>query len=121
MMARTDDRRRGSRRLHLPDWPYGAVGRRRLLEELLLAPPPEDGWTKAALEGRADTKPGGIDGVLAGALEWELVIRSADGSWRPPDVAPRIATPLTELLTLTRLAADRPIAPLPKRPYRRKA
>lgn len=117
----TDGRGRGSRKLHLPDWPYGAVGRRRLLEELLLAQPPADGWTKAALEERADTRPGGIDGLLAGALEWDLVSRAPDGLWRRPDVAPKIATPLSELLNLTRLAEDRPIAPLPKRPYRRGA
>jgi hypothetical protein len=120
-VARTDSRERGSRKLHLPDWPYGAVGRRRLLEELLLATPPEGGWTKAALEERADTRPGGIDGVLAGALEWHLVSRASDGLWRRPDIAPKIATPLSELLNLTRLAPDRPIAPLPKRTYRRSA
>ena len=120
-MARTNQRDRGARPLHLPDWPYGAVGRRRVLEELVLASPPPDGWTKAALEDRAGTKPGGIDGVLAGALEWGLVARTTKGSWRRPDVAPAIATPLTELLALTRLAQDRPIAPLPKRPYRRRA
>ena len=119
-MARTETRNRGARPLHLPDWPYGAVGRRLVLQALLLGRAPAEGWSKAELEESARTKPGGIDGVLAGAVDWGLLERTAEGRWQRPQQEPPIASPLQTLLALTRRAEDRPIAPLARRPYRRR-
>lgn len=119
IVSEAEARRRGARELHLPDWPYGAVGRRLILEAFLIDPQPPDGWSKAALELRARTRPGGADGHLAGALDWGIAAQREDGSWSRAADLPRIASPLEELLRLTREAQDRPIVPLTKRAYRR--
>ncbi len=92
-----------------------------MLETVLLGTQPQDGWTKAALEEHAGTKPGGIDGILAGALDWGLVVQGPNSRWNSVDTRPPIATPLEALLQLTRTAEDRPIKPLAKRTYRRKS
>lgn len=117
-MARTE-RRPGARELRLRDWPYGAVGRRLVLETLLLERQPREGWLKSELEERARVRTGGIDVVLAGAVRWRLVERRDDGRWERADPLPDIAGPLEELLELTRNVRDAKIPPLPKRPYRR--
>jgi hypothetical protein len=114
------ERPTGSRKLHVPDWPYGAVGRRLLLEALLLESQPENGWTKTSLESKAQTETRGIDGLLAGAISWRLIERREDGRWQRAMPKPEIATPLEELLRLTRKVSDEPISPLPKRRYRRR-
>jgi hypothetical protein len=103
--------------VRVPDWPYGAVGRRLLLEALLLDQQPDDGWTKAALERRAGTETAGIDTLLAGAVRWRLIERRDDGRWQRPVEPSPIASPLEELLRLTRKAKDEAIPPLAKRRY----
>ena len=91
-----------------------------VLEAILLGEQPENGWTKAALEQQAGTTPGGIDGLLAGAIDWGLLAQTPKGMWQRTKSPPPIAEPLETLLRLTSGAAKRPIAPLPKRSYRRK-
>jgi hypothetical protein len=117
-MVRTEQGR-GARRLHIPDWPYGSVGRRLVLEALLLDSQPNAGWTKTALESRAGTRPGGIDLVLAGAVAWQLVERRDDGHWHRVEPFPKIAGVLENVLKLTRMARDEAIPPLPRRDYDR--
>ena len=114
------DRAGGARQIHLRDWPFGAVGRRLLLETLLLERQPVEGWTKSALEGRAGVGAGGLDEVLAGAVELGLVANEG-GRWRRGHPLPPIATPLRKVLTVTKNLPDQPIPPLPKRPYSRRA
>jgi len=107
------------RELRLPDWPFGAVGRRLLLEALLLEKQPPKGWTKDALETRAEVVAGGLDEVLAGALQLRL-IEQRDGRWYRPSPLPPIAKPLKALVRATAQVPDQPIAPFPRRPYRRR-
>jgi hypothetical protein len=113
----------GARELRLPDWPFGAVGRRLLLEALLLEDEkemPEEGWTKSALEAMAEVGSGGIDEVLAGALQLKL-IEHRDGRWRRPETRPSVAVPLLALVEATRTIPDDAIEAIPRRPYRRRA
>lgn len=108
-----------ARELRLRDWPFGAVGRRLLLEALLLDEQPVKGWTKSALELRAEVGAGGLDEVLAGALELRL-IEQRDGRWiRPPDLPP-ISRQLRALAAASTTIPDAPIPPLPRRSYRRR-
>jgi hypothetical protein len=106
------------RELHLRDWPFGAVGRRLLLEALLLDKQPSEGWTKAALESRADVGAGGLDEVLAGALALRL-IEQRGARWYRPHELPPIAMPLRTLAAASANIADAAIPPLPRRSYRR--
>ena len=113
----------GARELRLPDWPFGAVGRRLLLEALLLEEEqkmPDEGWTKSALEDMADVGSGGIDELLAGALQLKL-IEHRDGRWRRPATRPHVAIPLLALVEATRSIPDDPIEPIPRRTYRRRS
>lgn len=113
----------GARELRLPDWPFGAVGRRLLLEALLLEEEqemPEYGWTKTALENMAEVGSGGIDEVLAGALQLKL-IEHRNGRWLRPATRPPVAAPLRALVEATRVILDAPIEPIPRRPYRRRS
>lgn len=107
------------RELHLRDWPFGAVGRRLLLEALLLDKQPKEGWTKGALESQADVTAGGLDEVLAGALELRL-IEQRGGRWYRPHEPPPIAKPLKALVAASANIPDAQISPLPRRPYRRR-
>jgi hypothetical protein len=106
------------REIHLRDWPFGAVGRRLLLEALLFDEQPERGWTKQALERKAEVQPGGLDEVLAGALELRLIEQHA-GRWQRPGKLPPLAKPLKALIAATLDVPDKPIPPLPRRSYRR--
>jgi hypothetical protein len=108
------------RELHLRDWPFGAVGRRLLLETLLLDKQPKEGWTKGALESRADVSAGGLDEVLAGALALRL-IEQRGGRWFRPHELPPIAKPLRTLVAATVSIPDAQIPPLPRRSYRRRS
>lgn len=110
---------RGARELHLPDWPFGAVGRRLLLEALLIDKPPAHGWSKGDLEAHADVANGGLDEVLAGALQLKL-IEYRQGRWHRPKKLPPIARPLKALVAATADVPDKPIDPLPRRPYKRR-
>jgi hypothetical protein len=109
----------GARKLHLPDWPFGAVGRRLLLEALLIDRQPKEGWTKAQLEKRAGVGPGGLDEVLAGAVQLRL-IEQTGSRWQRPAELPRIAKPLRALVTAVGAVPDQAIAPLPRRSYVRR-
>lgn len=111
------ERAGGARELHLPDWPFGAVGRRLLLEALLLDHQPKQGWTKSALEKRAGVSTGGLDEVLAGAVELGL-ITAQGGRWTRGDPLPPIARPLKQVLRATKHVPDEPIPPLPQTPLR---
>lgn len=113
---------RGARELRLRDWPFGAVGRRLLLDALLLEDDDaiaRDGWTKTDLEARAGVSPGGIDEVLAGALQLKLV-EHRDGRWQRPEALPELAEPLMELVGMARALPNVVIKPIPRRPYRRR-
>jgi hypothetical protein len=105
--------------IHLRDWPFGAVGRRLLLEALLLDRQPENGWTKSALETRADVAAGGLDEVLAGAVSLKLV-EQRNGRWYRPDELPTLGDLLTQLVAAAGDIPDEPIPPLSRRPYRRR-
>jgi hypothetical protein len=112
----------GARELRLPDWPFGAVGRRLLLEALLLEEEkgmPEEGWTKSALEDMAEVGSGGIDEVLAGALQLKL-IEHRDGRWLRPAKPPPVAAPLLALVNASRVIPNDAIQPIPRRAYRRR-
>jgi hypothetical protein len=109
----------GARALHLPDWPFGAVGRRLLLQALLIETPPKRGWTKSDLEARAEVGNGGLDEVLAGALQLKL-IEQRDGRWHRPEKLPPIARPLKALVEASADVPDTPIDPLPRRTYKRR-
>src|SRR3954453_13913146 len=98
----------GARELQLPDWPFGAVGRRLLLEALLLDKQPQKGWTKGALESRAEVGAGGLDEVLAGALQLKL-IEQREGRWHRPKELPPIARPLKALVTASAKVPKEPI------------
>jgi hypothetical protein len=104
--------------IRLPDWPFGAACRRGLLDAVLAPSPPANGWTKTKLEGEVGVGPGGLDEVLAGAMQLGLV-QLSDGRWRVAQKLPPIATPLRLVLNETRLLPNSRILPLPTRPYRR--
>jgi hypothetical protein len=103
--------------VRLPDWPFGAASRRLLLEALLLDKQPIDGWTKAALEDRAEVGTGGLDEVLAGALQLGLV-RREDGVWHRGQPLPAIARPIKQLLAKAKELPNDEITDLPTRSYR---
>jgi hypothetical protein len=109
----------GARELHLRDWPFGAVGRRLLLEALLIDKQPKRGWTKGDLEARAEVAPGGLNHVLAGALQLKLV-EQRQGRWYRPNELPDIAKPLKALILASGRLPDRRIDELPRRPYTRR-
>lgn len=126
-MTSADPRRRGARLVHLPDWPFGAVGRRQLLEALLLDRQPDGGWTKRGLEERVGVANGGLDDLLAGAIDLGLA-GIEDGRIRrvaaideeqilPPPSTPDLVGALSEALRAVRALPDRPVRALPRRPY----
>lgn len=119
MILRTTTAPGGARELHLRDWPFGGVGRRLLLEALLIDEQPDSGWSIGELEARVSVKNGGLKTVLPGAVELGLVVLGKDGRWRVPKKLPAIATPLRKLAVAVAALGDEPIRPLEKREYRR--
>jgi hypothetical protein len=113
-----DTRRPGARVLDLRDWPFGAVGRRLLLEALLLDPQPADGWTKQELEERVEVANGGLEKLLAGAVDLGLAT-VADGRVTQAPAPPPIAPPLMDVLRIAQGLPRRPPHPLSRRPYHR--
>lgn len=112
----TERRNAGARPQRLRDWPFGAVGRRLLLEALLLDPQPEDGWRKKDLERHAGLSNGALELLVAGAVDLELARLEAGRIWvskSPPPLALSLATVLRE----TRGLPDRDVRPLPRRRY----
>jgi hypothetical protein len=107
----------GARRLHLRDWPFGAVGRRLLIEALLDTPQPESGWRKTQLEERIGVRNGGLDVLLAGAVDLGLA-RVENGRILTGEPQPTIAPPLLDVLRAAQALPDRPPNALPRRPYR---
>jgi hypothetical protein len=116
-MDRTE-KQRGSRSIQIRDWPFGSRGRRLFLEAVLLGEPPAAGWRKTDLEHAAGVERGGADRLLEGAASLDL-LRAEGGRWRPGSPPPPLAGPLEQLVALSRELPDAPIAPLPRRPYRR--
>jgi hypothetical protein len=110
--------RRGARALQAADWPFGAVGRRLLLTEVLTSAPPESGWRKSDLERVAGVTTGGAEAMLSGLVLWEL-LDLVDGRFHPRTPAPPVAEPLARLLALTAHVKGE-IPPLPRRPYARR-
>jgi hypothetical protein len=115
-MASADPRKRGKRPVHLRDWPFGAAGRRLLLEALLLDEQPAEGWTPIGLEKRIGVANGGLDDLLAGAVDLRLAEISA-GRIRATSAAPDLMDALGEALRATQDLPDRPVHRLPPRPY----
>jgi hypothetical protein len=109
----------GARELHLCDWPFGGVGRRLLLEGLLIDEQPDDGWTKGELETRASVTNGGLKTVLPGAVQIGLVGQGDDGRWHVPRRIPAIAAPLRRLTLAVVQLGEEPIAALETRDYQR--
>ena len=110
-------RQRGARPLHLNDWPFGAVSRRRVLDALLREEQPEGGWTVSALESRVGVGNRGLDGLLPALVDLSLVERRDQRIHRSQG-APRLADALITLLEVTDELPDRAPTPLPRRPYR---
>lgn len=119
-MSSAASRQRGKRPVHLRDWPFGAVGRRLLLEALLLDKQPDDGWTRKELETRVSVTNGGLDDLLAGAVDLGLADTST-GRIRPASGAPDLIDALARALRAAQDLPDRPARPLPRRPYRAQA
>jgi hypothetical protein len=117
MIHRTTAPSRGARELHLCDWPFGGVGRRLLLEALLIDDQPEEGWTMRELEARALVKNGGLKTVLPGAVHLGLLRLDEDGRWRVPKKLPAIATPLRNLTRAVVALGAEEIQELAKREY----
>jgi hypothetical protein len=119
MSNRTATPSRGARELHLCDWPFGGVGRRLLLEALLIDEQPDDGWTKGDLETRAGVTNGGLKTVLPGAVQLGLVMQGDDGRWRVPKKLPAIAAALRKLALAVGQLGDEPIPAVEARDYER--
>lgn len=117
-MTPTESHRSGARVHELRDWPFGAVGRRLLLNALLLDEQPEDGWQIKSLEARVGVSNGGLDKLLGGAVDLGLA-HVIDGRVRVPDARPPIAPPLMDVLRIAEGLPQRPPRPLPRRGYRR--
>jgi len=118
MMGRTKQPG-GARQLQLHDWPFGAVGRRLLLDVVLRGPQPKRGWTKQALEGKTNVGTGGVDEVLAGAVQLGLLERR-DERWMRPTTLPPIARPMRALLREADKLPSEAIRPLGRRAYTRR-
>jgi hypothetical protein len=117
MNCRTRTPARGARELRVRDWPFGGVGRRLLIEALLIDSQPDDGWTMGELEARALVGNGGLNTVLPGAVRLGLVTLGKDGRWHVPDKVPPIATPLRQLIVAAVALTDEVIPALAKRKY----
>lgn len=117
-MHPAERRRPGARALELRDWPFGAVGRRLLLEALLIDPQPPAGWRKCELEARVQVTNGGLEPLLAGAVDLGLATVAEGRVTAAPD-PPQIAPALMEVLRLAEQLPRRPARPLPHRSYRR--
>lgn len=94
------------------------MGRRLLLEALLRDEQPEEGWRKKDLETRTGVTNGGLDVLLAGAVDLGLATLT-DGRVQRAPMLPDLAEPLCSLLDHALGLPDRPPRPLPRRPYRR--
>lgn len=77
------DGKRGAKPLGRKDWLFGSAPRRRLLEEVLGAAPPEGGWTKTELARAAGVSPkGGVDEHVAGLASLGI-LEPRDRRWFP--------------------------------------
>jgi hypothetical protein len=109
----------GAPRLHLPDWPFGAAGRRQLLDALLRDEQPAQGWRKSELETRMGLTNGGLTPHLPGAVDLGLAI-VRDNRVHRADDSDQLADALRVLLERVDVLPDRPPRPLPRRRYRRR-
>lgn len=118
MSIRTPSSQAGARGLQTRDWPFGGVGRRLLLEALLIDDQPDEGWSMSELESKAQVKNGGLKTVFPGAVHLGLVALGEDGRWQVPTKLPAIANPLRNLARAAVVLGDEPIPPLVKRSYK---
>jgi hypothetical protein len=95
------------------------VVRRLLLEALLDTPQPPGGWRKSQLEERTGVRNGGLDALLAGAVDLGLA-RLEDGRIFVGEPSPTIAPPLLDVLRVAQALPDRPPLALPRRSYRKR-
>lgn len=109
----------GARVLHLPDWPFGAAGRRQLLDALLRDEQPANGWRKTQLESRMGVANGGLAPHLPGMVDLGLAI-VRNGRVQRPDQTDDLADALRTLLDHVDALPDRPPRPLLNRPYQRR-
>jgi hypothetical protein len=109
----------GAPPLHLPDWPFGAAGRRQLLEALLRDEQPVRGWRKSELESRMGVANGGLTPHLPGAVDLGLAI-VRDARVHRADDSVELADALRLLLERVDALPDRAPRPLARRPYRRR-
>lgn len=89
-----------------------------LLEALLIDPQPASGWAKQDLEARVQVTNGGLENLLAGAVDLGLAT-VADGRVSSAPHPPQIVPPLMEVLRIAQELPQRPARPLPRRSYRR--
>jgi hypothetical protein len=89
-----------------------------LLEALLLDEQPTDGWSKKQLEQRIRVSNGGVDDLLAGAVDLGLA-EITDGRIRPASTAPDLIAALSQALRVAKTLPDRPVHGLTRRPYQR--
>lgn len=89
-----------------------------LLEALLLDPQPAKGWRKQDLEARVQVTNGGLEKLLAAAVDLGLAT-VADGRVISAENPPQIAPALMEVLRIAQALPQRPPLPLPRRSYRR--
>jgi hypothetical protein len=110
----------GARTLHLPDWPFGAAGRRWLLNALLRREQPVDGWRKTELEARMGVANGALAPHLPGAVDLGLAV-VRDGRVQRADDSGDLADILRALLERVDALPDRAPRPLTHRHYQRHA
>jgi hypothetical protein len=113
----TQTRNRGARPIQLPDWPFGAPGRRLLLDALLRDDPPDGGWQVKQLEAKVRVSNNGLVKLLPGAIDLGLA-EVRDGRIWPTDGGD-LASALSAVLAAVANLPPRPPRPLPKRPYGR--
>jgi hypothetical protein len=108
----------GAPSITLRSWPFGAPSRRRLLELVLAAGVPKDGWSKAGLERACDVSVGGLDDNLANLVGLGL-LELDQGRLRPVRPLPPLGRALRAALRSSAHTPDVPAVPLPRRSYRR--
>lgn len=108
-----------ARTLHLPDWPFGAAGRRQLLDALLRDEQPPNGWRKTELESRMGVANGGLVPHLPGAVDLGLAVVRG-GLVHRADEAGDLSDALRTLLERVDALPDRAPLPVPRRPYQRR-
>lgn len=109
---------RGRRPITKRDWPFGARGRRELLEVVLADDFSEDGMTATELARRLGmSQNGSLDTHLAGLCQWKLLDREESGRFIRRVPMPELGLQLSELLRVVRSEPDEPLQPMQRRAY----